>query len=80
MIYFKLYDSLSCGKVERLFRTIRERFLSVLQEGMTLEELNEAFALWLKDDYHHKLHSGIEERPIDRYNASVGWVLIRRLS
>jgi len=47
---------------------------------MTLEELNEAFALWLKDDYHHKLHSGIEERPIDRYNASVGRVLIRRLS
>jgi len=45
-----------------------------------LEELNEAFTLWLNDDYHHKLHSGIEERPIDRYNASVGRVLIRRLS
>jgi len=44
------------------------------------EELNEAFTLWLNDDYHHKLHSGIEERPIDRYNASVGRVLIRRLS
>ena len=80
LIHSKPYDSPSRGKVERLFRTIRERFLSVLQEGMTLEELNEAFALWLKDDYHHKLHSGIEERPIDRYNASVGRVLIRRLS
>jgi putative transposase len=80
LIHSKPYDSPSRGKVERLFRTIRERFLSVLQEGMTLEELNEAFALWLKDDYHHKLHAGIEERPIDRYNASVGRVLIRRLS
>jgi putative transposase len=80
LIHSKPYDSPSRGKVERLFRTIRERFLSVLQEGMSLEELNEAFALWLKDDYHHKLHSGIEERPIDRYNASVGRVLIRRLS
>jgi len=80
LIHSKPYDSPSRGKVERLFRTIRERFLSILQEGMTLEELNEAFALWLKDDYYHKLHSGIEERPIDRYNASVGRVLIRRLS
>jgi len=80
LIHSKPYDSPSRGKVERLFRTVRERFLSALQEGITLEELNEAFALWLKDDYHHKLHSGIGERPIDRYNPSVGRVLIRRLS
>jgi transposase InsO family protein len=80
LIHSKPYDSPSRGKIERLFRTTRERFLSVLQEGMTLEELNEAFSLWLRDDYHHKLHTGIEERPIDRYNASVGRVLIRRLS
>ena len=80
LIHSKPYDSPSRGKVERFFRTVRERFLSVLQEGMTLEELNEAFSLWLKEDYHHKLHSGIEEKPIDRYNSSVGRVLIRRLS
>jgi putative transposase len=80
LIHSKPYDSPSRGKVERLFRTVRERFLSGLQEGITLEELNEAFALWLKDDYHNKLHTGIEERPIDRYSTSVGRVLIRRLS
>jgi len=80
LIHSKPYDSPSRGKVERFFRTVRERFLSALREGFTLEELNEAFSLWLKEDYHHKLHTGIEERPIDRYNASVGRVLIRRLS
>jgi putative transposase len=80
LIHSKPYDSPSRGKVERLFRIVRERFLSGLQEGLTLEELNEAFSLWLKEDYHNKLHTGIEERPIDRYNASVGRVLIRRLS
>jgi transposase InsO family protein len=80
LIHSKPYDSPSRGKVERLFRTIRERFLSSLPEGLTLEELNEAFCLWLRDDYHHKLHTGIEERPIDRYHASVSRVLIRRLS
>ena len=80
LIHSKPYDSPSRGKVERFFRTTRERFLSALQKGLTLEEINQAFSLWLNDDYHHKLHAGIEERPIDRYNASVGRVLIRRLS
>jgi transposase InsO family protein len=80
LIHSKPYDSPSRGKIERLFRTIRERFLSGAQEGINLEELNEAFWLWLQQDYHHKLHGGIGERPIDRYNASVDKVPIRRLS
>jgi len=80
LIHSKPYDSPSRGKVERLFRTIRERFLSGVQQGITLEELNEAFWLWLQEDYHHKVHTGIGERPIDRYNASVERVPIRRLS
>ncbi len=80
LIHSKPYDSPSRGKVERLFRTIRERFLSGIQEGISLEELNEAFWLWLQQDYHHKLHTGIGQRPIDRYNASMETVPIRRLS
>ena len=47
---------------------------------MTLEDLQEAFSLWLQDDYHHKLHRGIDQRPIDRYQASSGRIQIRRLS
>lgn len=80
LIHSKPYDSPSRGKVERLFRTIRDRFLPGLQPGASLEEVNEAFWLWLQEDYHHKLHGGIGERPIDRYNASVQRVPIRRLS
>jgi len=80
LIHSKPYDSPSRGKVERLFRTIRERFLCAVQEGISLQELNQAFWLWLQDDYHHKLHSGIGERPIDRYNASLARIDIRRLS
>jgi len=80
LIHSKPYDSPSRGKVERFFRTVRDRFLSGVQEGISLEDLNEAFWLWLKEDYHHKVHRGIEERPIDRYNASVDRVPIRRMS
>jgi transposase InsO family protein len=80
LIHSKPYDSPSRGKVERLFRTIRDRFLSGVQEGITLQELNEAFWLWLQEDYHHKFHGGISQRPIDRYSASVDRVPIRRIS
>jgi putative transposase len=80
LIHSKPYDSPSRGKIERFFRTVRERFLSGVTEGISLEELNEAFWLWLQEDYHHKLHTGIGERPIDRYQASASRVKIRRLS
>jgi len=80
LIHSKPYDSPSRGKVERFFRTVRDRFLSGVQEGITLQELNEAFWLWLQEDYHHKFHSGIGQRPIDRYSASVDRVPIRRMS
>jgi hypothetical protein len=80
LIHSRPYDSPSRGKVERFFRTVRDRFLSGLNQGATLEETNEAFWLWLNHDYHNKLHSGIGERPIDRYNSSVSRIHVRRLS
>jgi hypothetical protein len=43
-----------------------------------LETLNESFSIWLHDDYHHKLHTGINERPIDRYHRSCGHTNITR--
>ncbi|WP_320043088.1 DDE-type integrase/transposase/recombinase [uncultured Desulfobacter sp.] len=78
LIHSKPYDSPSRGKIERFFRTIRDRFLSSLTEKLTLEELNAAFDIWLHDDYHHKLHTGIDERPIDRYHRSVSHTNITR--
>jgi len=80
LTHSKPYDSPSRGKIERFFRTVRDRFLSGVQDGISLEELNEAFWLWLQEDYHHKLHTGIGERPVDRYSSSVQRVPIRRLS
>jgi len=80
LIHSKPYDSPSRGKIERLFRTVRERFLSGITDTASIDELNDSFRLWLQEDYHHKLHSGIGEKPIDRYNASVSKIPIRRLS
>ena len=80
LIHSKPYDSPSRGKVERLFRTIRDRFLSGVKPGISLLDINQAFWMWLQEDYHNKLHAGIGQRPIDRYNASVERVPIRRLN
>ena len=80
LIHSKPYDSPSRGKVERFFRTVRERFLAGLQPGVTLQELDQLFWIWLQQDYHHKLHAGIDAKPIERYNASLAKIELRRLS
>jgi len=79
LIHSKPYDSPSRGKVERLFRTIRERFLAGINDGLHLDDLNQLFQDWLQD-YHHNHHTGINDRPIDRYQASLSRIDIRRLS
>jgi putative transposase len=71
LVHSKPYDSPSRGKIERVFRTIRESFLVDLQETVTLESLNDQFEIWLRDEYHYRYHSGIDCRPIDRYQASI---------
>lgn len=79
LIHSKPYDSPSRGKVERLFRTVRERFLAGFQDGLHLDDLNQLFWEWLQD-YHHNHHTGINDRPIDRYQASLSRIEARRLS
>jgi putative transposase len=71
IVHSKPYDSPSRGKIERFFRTVREGFSNHIENGeLTLEELNERFKRWLRDDYHKVYHQGIKTRPIDRYNIS----------
>lgn len=62
------YDAASKGKIERFFRTVRERFLPLLPHSMTsLNELNQAFWQWLEEDYHRRVHSALGMSPLDKY-------------
>lgn len=70
LIHSKPYDSPSRGKIERFWRTVREGFLSQFK-GTSLQELNDAFDIWLRDEYHLKPHAGIDCRPLDRYQLSL---------
>ena len=49
------------GKVERMFHTVRMRFLSTLDPTTIkdLDDLNQRYFKWLEDDYKRKAHSGL---------------------
>ena len=81
LVHSKPYDSPSRGKIERFFRTVREQFLSQIHPNaeITLAELNERFAQWLRTEYHHRHHSGIDGRPMDRLQASIGRYPLKRV-
>lgn len=82
LVHSKPYDSPSRGKIERFFRTVRDKFLAALDlTGLkSVETLNELFAKWLDEEYHKILHAGIEERPLDRYLKSAQRMKIRTIT
>lgn len=56
------------GKIERFFRTVRLRFISILKkEALTdIGVLNDKFKLWLHEDYQKRPHEGLSgETPLD---------------
>jgi transposase InsO family protein len=56
------------GKIERFFRTVRLRFISILKPAdvTSIEALNEKFDSWLINDYQKRPHEGINgETPLD---------------
>lgn len=71
------YDAASKGKIERFFRTVRERFLPLLPQPITsLEELNKSFWQWLEEDYHRRVHSSLGMSPLDKYLTQVKQVKV----
>ena len=80
LIHSRPYDSPSRGKIERFFRTVRQKFLSMLRLPDNIEDLNEAFDLWLQDEYHYHIHYGINTRPIDRFMEDIKTISVKRLT
>ena len=64
------------GKIERLFRTVREQFLVELQvpgalAAVTdLAKLNELFAAWVETVYHQRIHTETGQKPLARFLAA----------
>jgi transposase InsO family protein len=65
LIHSKPYQPEGRGKQERVFRTVREQFLSV-QKATTLSGLNESLGQWI-DSYNDRIHSITKEEPLRRF-------------
>ena len=59
------------GKIERVFRTVREQVLVELehQPPADLEHLNRLFQTWVEHEYHHRAHSQTGQPPLQRFLA-----------
>ncbi len=70
LIHAKPYSPQGKGKIERFFKTVRTEFLSCFH-GETLDEINEAFDLWLREIYHKRRHSATGQSPFKRFTAKL---------
>jgi putative transposase len=57
------------GKIERFFRSCRDRFLVELSDrgDLDLGELNRLFGAWLEVVYHQRVHSETGQTPLARF-------------
>jgi transposase InsO family protein len=62
LLHSQPFEPQGRGKVERLFRTVRMRFLASIDKDFqgSLDELNNLYNKWLADDYTHKAHSALD--------------------
>lgn len=70
LVHSKPYKPQGRGKIERFFRTVRSDFLTGFK-GRTLDQLNEAFDLWLAEIYHQRKHGSTAQSPFNRFTAKL---------
>jgi putative transposase len=75
LVHSKPYEPQGRGKVERFFRTVRGQFLAGFQ-GKSLNELNEAFELWVCDVYHQRRHASTGQSPLERFSGRMECVRV----
>lgn len=61
------------GKIERVFRTVRDQFLVEIGSGREpddLVQLNTLFTAWVETVYHRRTHSETGQTPWDRWSVT----------
>jgi putative transposase len=74
LIFCRPYSPEGKGKLERWHRTVRDQFLSELDERRItdLDELNARLWAWLEQVYHHTVHGGLAGlTPLARYQRDL---------
>lgn len=72
VVHAEPYDPEARGKMERFWRTMRQRCTDHLPPGATLHDLNAALLAWLDEDYHRRPHAGLlGDTPLRRFQAGL---------
>lgn len=72
LIHAQPYDPQSRGKMERFWRTLRQRCTDHLPRGSSLQDVNAALLAFLDADYHIRPHSSLMgENPLKRFQAGL---------
>ena len=61
-------DGAAKGKIERFFRSFRDRCLVMHNHFESLEELNQVTHDWVENQYNTQPHSAIQMAPLERFN------------
>jgi len=82
LVHSKPYDSPSRGKIERFFRTVRQKFLPLvdLSEIESLEGINTAFEAWLDKEYQKSFHHGLNAKPMDKWMDDLKHTTLRKVA
>ena len=64
-------DGAAKGKIERFFRSVRDGFLARQLDLSSLAALNRQFTLWVEEEYHARVHSTLQMRPLDRFGLDL---------
>jgi putative transposase len=67
-------DGSSKGKIERFFRTVRDRFLDRKLDLSSIDILNKQFTQWVEQEYNSSTHSAIGMSPINRFALDMKFI------
>jgi transposase InsO family protein len=76
IIHSRPYQPEGRGKIERMFRTLREQFLANLdrKQLLSLDQLNERLYAWIENVYHRCEHSALGTTPLVRWQKDIDHV------
>jgi putative transposase len=73
LIQSRPYSPKSKGKIERVFRTVKDNYVHCTDwdQFNSLEELNEGFNIYLNEKYQNKVHSTTKQTPREIYKEAL---------
>lgn len=82
MLNAEPYSPESKGKIERFNRTIQQMFYPLVKDFKTIDcqQLNQLFDTFVQEIYHKKIHSSLNESPLQKFQRLLNQTLIRRIN